>query len=1189
MRIRVFLNSLIAFLLAVGLAFGQQDRGTFVGTVYDPSGAAIPGVKVTVIHTQTNAKYETQTNEVGSYRIPNLPIGDYKIVFEIPGFKSVLRDGLRLSVTDVTRVDANMEIGQQTDSITVTAESPALQTETPEVGALLGTKQVIDMPLGFAGGRYAEDFAYRLTPGVSGNNWTSSINGSPNFSKEVVLDGASATIYIGGHMGESSVSLEAIEEFKVQTSGMSAEFARTAGGVFNFVMKSGTNQIHGSAMGQIHNEWADANSFSNNFYGRGKQRDRRHNYAFSGGGPLFLPKIYNGKDKTFWYVAYEKYHESYAGGGSPTITVPLPEWWEGNLSRYLTDEVIGQDALGRDILRGMIFDPTTTQIVDGKTVRDPFPGNIIPSSRISQVSKNLGAIYAAHYMPQIKDASGQYVLINNSFFPVSNQAGFDQKQLSVKGDHSLSANHKLSGSWAWIDRPRILLDSGGMWDFTDRYGGPLSRSRLQHVETWMARGAYDWTVSPTKLNHLLVGWNRQLNPSLSNHLGEPGAQILGITGIQQDSNYPEINFGESDRINFPQAGYQSNDLLVGNAWEWMDTFSWMRGRHSLKFGFDFRSNGLNARNNAGPGSFSFGSDVTGLPGFNQTGHSFASMLLGLVNSASVNVDTPVGSQFRMYSWFVQDDFKVNRKLTLNLGIRWDYQPQQTEKYDRLHNFNPELIDPLTGLPGAVEFAGTGTGRNGRRTFYDNSMRDYSPRVGLAYQITDKTVLRAGYGIFFNGRVPNDWSGVPYGMKYGFQQVNNVNQPNSGVPAFNWDSGYPGVVQDVGMDPSLATYLWGPVGWDPDGGRVGYTQQWNMNIQRELPAHLVLDVGYVGAKSTGLLGNQLRQINQLRPEVLQLGDILGQWIDRQEAIPAEAVAMGARYPFKEPGSWMPVQQTLQPFPQIPYWSTVLSYNSPLGFSTYNALQIQLNRRYSTGLRVMANYTFSKAIDNLESAFASWTNYGRPVDYYNLALEKSIGINDQTHIWKIGATYDMPFGRGQKFASNANRWLDMSLLGGWTLQYLGNYTSGYPIGFSGTGIPNFNNGANHALITNSNGQSLYADFDQSKFDMSTISSVNPNHKYVNTSLFTDPPRYTFGNSGYRNSQIRDFPHYSEDISIQKNINIREGVRVQLRAEFLNLFNRHYPGWAETNVASPLFGQITSVGDDRRQIHFGVRADF
>ncbi len=1177
--------------LALAMGWAQQDRGTFTGTVTDPSGSVVAAVMVRIQNVDTNAVYETRTNEVGQYRVPNLPVGTYKITFEVSGFKAMVRDGLTLEVAQVARIDAQLQLGGTTETISVTAETPLLQTETPEVGTVLNSRTVIDLPLGFSGGRYAENFAYKLTPGVAGNNWESRINGAPSFSKEVVLDGASATIYIGGHLGESSPSMEALEEFKVQTSGMSAEFGRTGGGIFNFVMKSGTNSLHGSAMGQIHNEWADANTFANNFYGRPKFRDRRHNYAFSGGGPVWLPKMYNGKDKTFFYAAFERYKESFGGGGSPTVTLPLPEWWDGDLSRYLTTQVIGRDALGRDVLRGAIYDPRTTSFEGGRMVRNVFDNNIIPRDRLSRVSRNLAEIMKKHYLPQVKDASGQFALLNNSFFPVSNRAGFLQNQFSVKGDHYVSRAHKLAGSFVYVDRPRNLLDQGGAWDFNDPFGGPLSRARLQHVRSWYGRAAYDWTITPTLLNHFNVSYNRQRNPSTSRHLAEPGGQILGIQGIVQNSNYPEVNIQGGDRVNFPMLGYQANDFGAGQGYGYIDTLSWIKSRHSLRFGVDLRRNYLSWRNNAGPGRFNFGQDVTGLPGFNQTGHPFASMLLGEVNSASVNVDTPTTSEFLNLALFVQDDFKVTPKLTLNLGIRWDYQPQQTERYDRLHNFNPNLIDPQTGLPGAVEFAGTGAGRTGKRNFYPNQYTDFSPRIGLAYQVTSKLVTRAGYGMFYHGRNPNGWSGVPWGAKYGFQLINTVNQPTPNTAAFNWDNGYPGVVKDVPRDPSLANYTWGPVSWDPDAGRVGNTQQWNINFQYELPFNMVFDIGYVGSKSTGTQANELKQMLQLRPEVLVLGDVLGQLVNSQQAIPAAAAALGARYPFKTPGTSVPIQQTLQPFPQVPYWSAIYSWDVPLGFGTYNSLQVQLNKRFSRGLQFVSNYTFSKSIDNLNSAFGdTWgMNSGRPMDYYNLRLDKSVSPYDRTHWVKIGASYDLPFGRGRQLGGNVHRGVDFAL-GGWTVQYIGNYSSGEPLGTGGTGTPNANFSTQRALVVNPDGRSLQAGFQASSFDMGRISTAaTAQHKYIDTSLLRDPPRYTRGTAPYRISQLRGFPFRSDDFALQKNFKPIEAMRVQFRAEFLNLFNRHRFSGINSNAASPLFGQVTSVSDDRRQIQFGVRADW
>src|SRR4051794_2077885 len=303
--------------------------------------------------------------KAGKYIAPNLPTGTYNVTFQHASFKKAERRDLDLGVTQVLRLDVTLEVGSVAESVLVTAEVPRLQTDTPEVGTSLSNKQLLDLPLTFAGARLAENFAYLVTPGVSGNSWTSNINGSTNFSKESLLDGATVTTYLSGHFGESSVSVEALQEFKIQTSGMSAEFGRAQGGVFNYVMKSGSNQIHGSAYGALRNEAFDANTAVNKFNNRPRGLDRRQNYAFSGGAPVYIPKIYNGKNKTFFYTTFEGYRERLGGFGAPNVTAPLPDFLDGDFSRLLGPSV-GTDALGRQVPRGAIYDPATfTQLPDG--------------------------------------------------------------------------------------------------------------------------------------------------------------------------------------------------------------------------------------------------------------------------------------------------------------------------------------------------------------------------------------------------------------------------------------------------------------------------------------------------------------------------------------------------------------------------------------------------------------------------------------------------------------------------------------------------------------------------------------------------------------------------------------------------------------------------------------------------------
>jgi hypothetical protein len=620
----------------------------------------------------------------------------------------------------------------------------------------------------------------------------------------------------------------------------------------------------------------------------------------------------------------------------------------------------------------------------------------------------------------------------------------------------------------------------------------------------------------------------------------------------------------------------------------------MKGRHSMKFGGDIKRSTLSWGNlsSYSAGEFNFDSDLTGLPGFTKTGHPYASFFLGAVTDADLNVNAPTTMNMYSIGLFFQDDIKVNQRLTLNLGIRWDGQPVPTEWHNRIHHFDPNMTDPLTGLPGAVRFGDENTSR-----FSDNQWNDFAPRLGLAYRVTDKIAFRAGYGVFYTARTPNEWSGVPYGIKYGFTETNKA--VAKGIyPSFNWDDGYPGVVEQAEKDPSNSNGSeWALVSYDPDAGRVGYTQQWNANLQFELPGEMVLDLGYIGTKATGIMANQLRQINQVPYSALALGDTLGVWINSQADIPAEAQAMGAIYPYggipegeRPGGGWVPVWQTLTPFPQVLSWNTLLSYYSPLGFSTYNAFQLQFNKRYSQGLSWMFNYTFSKSLDNLDSAFNSWVNGGRPADYYNLALEKTISPYDIPHVVKVGVTYEIPVGKGRKWGADMHPAAEF-LAGGWTIQYLGNYRSGTPLGYGASGIANFNEAANRAVFENPNGEPLMmSGFDTSKIDMQTISQPNSNHRILNTSIVRDKGRYEIGSASYRMGGARNFANYVEDFSLQKNFLVKERVKFQFRWDLLNAFNRHRFDSIESNVTNPLFGQVTGVdGGFYRSMQLGLRADF
>ena len=631
-------------LLVFAPLWAQLDRGSLTGTVTDKTGAVIPGVQILVRNIETGAVYPIQSNRAGQYTAANLPAANYEITFETPGFKKLVREKVILGATQVVRIDAAMEVGSVSDSIEVTAETPRLQTETPEVGTSINADQLLDMPLTFNNARVAEDFAYKISPGVSGDSYTSHINGSTGFSKETLLDGASVTTFRSGDFGQMSTSVESLQELKIQSSGMSAEYGRTQGGIFNFVMKSGTNKIHGSAYGALRNEDLNANTFVNKAKGVPRAAERKQNYAFSFGGPVYIPKVYNGRNRTFFYVTYERFRQRIGGFRSPDRTVPLPEFYEGDFSRLLGVATPQVDALGNTVYRGAIYDPATFRQLPNSTrwVGDMFPGNRIPVSRISQVSQRLNAIAKAHYLPTVRDAAGNIPLTMNATFPNSSTPQFDQHQFSIKADQNISSTQKVSGSYSYNTRPRLLLDQGGMWDLEDSEGGVLSKARKQLMHSHLIRLAHDWTVSPSLLNHIGLSANRLLNPNNSVHSDVDGGALLGIKNFST-IGVPQVNWGGGPFVTLQNPGDPQYSLLASFSWGVQDTLSWSKGRHFVKVGFDARGNQLNSRGGPG-GSFTFNATGTAIPGEtfagNLTGYSFASYLLGVVNNGSFS--EPIG-------------------------------------------------------------------------------------------------------------------------------------------------------------------------------------------------------------------------------------------------------------------------------------------------------------------------------------------------------------------------------------------------------------------------------------------------------------------------------------------------------------------------------------------------------------------
>ncbi len=1179
--------SMLALLGAAVLVHGQLDRGSVTGLVLDSSGAVIPGARITVRHTETQATYQSASNSAGQFTVPYLPPGTYELRFEAPSFKTLVREGVQVSPTSVVRIDATLEVGATTESVRVVGTAGMLQTDSPEVSANLSNDKMVDIPFSFSGGRLMENMTYKIMPGIYGNRWTNTVNGSLHFTRDALLDGASTTTWMQGTHVLVSFSMEAVQEFKVMASGMSAEFGKSAGGLYNYVFKSGTNEWHGSAYGSIRNEAFNANSFANNARGARRALDRRWNYAFSLGGPVTIPKLFSGKNKFFFYGAFEHYKERSLTFGSPNQTVPIPEFYDGDFSRLLRTTAAGTDAMGRQVMQGAIYDPATfRQMPGGRWIGDMFPGNRIPTSRFSQVARNLNGIMRQNYLPNFRDASGQIPLVSNFFSTTSPIPITDDYFFSTKLDYVINDRHKISGSYNRDYNYRLIGASNGLWNASHPTGGPLQRTFWRDEPGQLSRAHHDWTISPTKLNHITVSLNRYSRDDSPPEAGTDGASVLGLRNLKT-FGFPDINWGSGPFVPLTRVGFQQKTFEAATAIGLLDTFSFSREKHFMKVGLDMRRNLYNQRPQQGT-TLNFLARATAIPNEpfagNLTGYSFASYLLGIVDSGAQNDPVGLGMRLRYYALFFQDDWKVTPKLTLNLGLRWEHQPPQFEVAGRLSSWNPTKIDPQSGLPGAYDFAGSCTGCTGKRYFGRKSWRDWAPRLGLAYQLGQKWTLRAAYGIYYAPEMFNNFGGTPLGKPTNvqaggtFQLDPNAVTPFSGI--FNWDNGFPG----VSYIPAIFDASWGnrnqPGMLHPDYGRTGYSQNWNFNVQRQLPGRALLDIGYVANKATGFKFGDGAVLNQLPPGVLSThGTRLGNAVTNAE----QAAANGVAYPFA--GFRGTVASALRPFPQVQGNATVRVYGAPLGFSNHHSLQFSVNKEVTRGLTVYTNYVWSKTLTNMRSAReAVGENGGRPLDYYNLRLEKSYGDEDRAHFFKFYGNYELPLGKGRALFSGASGAKNL-LVSGWAVSAIMTYGSGLPMMFTGSTPSNLWNGVvNRANVKP--GDLTNPAFSRGAFDAANQrSAVNT---YLIRDQFSDPAPLTLGSVSRFVGNARFPATLDEDIAIIKNNYIGEKYRFQIRADLLTAFNRTWPVGIPTAVTNPLFGQATGRGGNR-VLQIGVRLDF
>lgn len=1158
--------------LTAGLALGQGERGGFNGTVTDSSGAVLPGANVTAIETQTNSETKVMSNDAGVYRLPYLQPGIYKITVGKAGFRTGVVDQITLRVAQTLTVDFKLELGQVTDSVAVTGEPPLLETGTAELGRYVSEKEFDTWPVAVGDGRrQIQSFIFRSLPGTVGGEFRGSINGGQPYSHEILIDGMALGRFDlqGGSNNEMSPSAESVSEFKLQTGTMGAQYGGGQTAVANFALKTGTNNFHGTAYYYTQNDALRANSFNFNAIGRARNPFKLSNYGASLGGPVWIPKVYNGRNKTFFHFNYEATRvRDFSAGGF--ITLPTVDFKQGNFARLLnaagtadsrSGTTIGSDATGRSVQFGQIFDPATTRTVNGQNVRDPFPGNIIPLSRWSPVSRKI--LELAPITNPINDN-----LLNNMVSLGACCPVFDEKMYTIKGDHIFNERHRMSLSYNYNDRVRNN-SPGGRWGAPP--DTPTNVYQLQSTPGQIARFSEDWTISSTILNHFAVGYNRFGNFNESVFVDQDWASKIGLQNTAP-TTFPALTFsgqpilgggiGAGGRLGSTSAGFSFNGSMIIQ-----DDLTVIRGKHNFKMGFEMRNYYYNFRNKSGTGTFAFSPTQTQQPGFaTQTGHAFASFLLGAVESTSRGiVAANPAYRLRYPAFYFGDDWKISRKLTLNLGLRWEIIGPFREKGGRMTNIDPSKPnDAAGGRLGALVFADD----LGLTSFQKTNWKQIAPRIGFAYAFTPKFVFRGGYGV--NNIAPVANFSTP--STFGYNGSIAVNSSNTTLqyaqdPVMYLHQPYPsfaGTLPNKDQAPAIGqgfTYI------SPDGNRLGIVQNFNLGFNIQLPQESVLEISYIGNRGQRLTSGGLDALNQLPVSALAQGDNLIQPLRTNPQLGALPYA-------NFNGS---LAQSLRRFPQ---YTGVGQFLPNFGRSSYDSLQIMTTRRMTKDLSLLFAYTFSKGISNTSSPL---DGIGAQ-DVYNRSLERSVVDYNYPHVVKFTWIYALPFGKGK--AINMGGVAD-KVLGGWTLTGVHQYRSGDPISI---GISGYNN----AIFSGSIRPDWLTGVD-TVIDTGAAVQTNGGTPYLNPAAFgrlPSTPNAIFTRLGTAPRvlpNVRTPMFSSEDMGMMKSFNFKESVKFELRMDAFNVFNRAGRGGLVTDVSSPLFGRLTGQQYGPRSVQLAARFEF
>ena len=1141
-------RALFCLFVLTSVMFAQNDRGTITGEIKDQGGAIVPGAPVVATNAGTGAESRTTSTGTGNFTIPSLPAGTYSLSVEVKGFKKFVQENIGINVSITNRVDVVLQVGAATDTVTVTAEAAQLKTESAEQSTIIETDRINALPLNFGGGggssgNIRSPFAFNmLSPGVTGTGQdTAAVNGLPTGTFRVQIEGQDATSQNDPNWTStvSHSSVDAIEEFSLQTSTFSAEFSQVGGGFYNFTTKSGTNQFHGGAYEYLTNE--DLNAKRPYFTPTVPQtnpRSRKNDFGFTVGGPVWIPKVYNGRNKTFFFFSEEVFRNVTYQNGSSFLSLPTTAMRAGDFSSpsLFPGQIIGTDPAGNPIKNGAIYDPNSrTPLANGQIVTTPFVGNIIPQSRFDPV-----AVKIQNLIPAVTNGNPTANFVQ--LVPTPN----NQQTPTIKIDQILPDNSKLSFYFNKLTTNQLTSN--------DSLPQPISVVRVQAIYGTIPRLNYDKSLTPTMLIHAGVGYQRFHNPD-SSPAGSLGYDAVGGIGFKGSTTNPS---------GFPRLNGLPTALGPSNANKYYDgtftatsTGTWVRGNHTYKLGGEFRLNSWTDRNSRGAqGILNFSGNETGDP-FNNTGNftangtsgsvgnGYASFLLGQIDTASVN--TIQDPQLRKTAWglFIQDTWKITHKLTLDYGLRWDKENWGHEIYHRWVEFGPNTPNPtVNNIPGALVYEGNGTGRC-NCSFTNSYPYAIGPRIGLAYQYDSKTVIRAGAGVSYAPIPSFSYITNSALLGVGFNQL-TFNNPGGafGVPTTTLSKGLvydPALLTTASLNPGLfpasPTVLGNPNFYtDPNAGRPARILQWSIGLQREVVRDLVVEANYVGNRgawenNSGLLGG----LNTPNPASFGKYGIDPTTAAGQATLSATlgstlGKASGVPLPYPTFPTSSTVLQALRPYPQVN--GSVSVNGAPLGASWYNSLQVKVNKRYSHGFSLTSAFTWSKTLANPA---------GTINNIFNRANQKGITANDVPFIFNTGFSYET-----QKYAFLSNKYLK-NIAGGWIVGGLLLYQAGSPIAVPTSSNTHSSWYGQNTLENRVAGQPLF-------LENPNCHCIDPTSQFVlNPAAWANPALGQWGTSSPFYSDFRNQRRPMESVNIGRTFHIKERKSLEVRAEFFNVFNR------------------------------------